>query len=262
MRVKRAIKLSLLGLCALVLFAMVPLLYQFNSYYDPLQDEVVTRLSTVRWTIPSRIYSESEIIYPGLKISDLGMMPRLARLNYHPVPPDTEVKARGEYTYNQKKGQLEIFLHSFAYPYKTFPGQLVTMTLAPDGTIQSIHDAATHEEIFLLELEPEMLGAIFQGDWEQRRLLPLTEMPPAFIDAILAAEDHRFYEHHGIDLIRSSKAAWINFTHGHVVQGGSTLTQQLMKNFFLTSKRDWHRKVKEALMAYIAERRYSKDEIL
>ena len=87
-------------------------------------------------------------------------------------------------------------------------------------------------------------------------------MPPAFIDAVLAAEDHRFYEHHGIDLVRTLKAAWIDFTAGHVVQGGSTLTQQLMKNFFLTSQRDWHRKVKEALMAYIAERRYSKDEIL
>ena len=66
-----------------------------SSYYDGLQDEVVARLSTVRWTIPSRIYSDSEIIYPGLRISDLGLTQRLARLNYHQVPPDTEVKARG-----------------------------------------------------------------------------------------------------------------------------------------------------------------------
>ena len=92
--------------------------------------------------------------------------------------------------------------------------------------------------------------------------MPLTEIPPAFVDAILAAEDHRFYEHHGIDIKRTLMAGWIDFSAGHVVQGGSTLTQQLMKNFFLTSQRDWHRKVKEALMAYIAERRYSKDEIL
>src|SRR6202167_6396275 len=116
--------------------------------------------------------------------------------------------------------------------------------------------------MYSIELEPELLGAIFQGDWEQRRLVPISEIPPAFIDAILAAEDHRFYEHHGIDIVRTIKVGWIDFTTGHVVQGGSTLTQQLMKNFFLTSKRDWHRKVKEALMAYIAERQYSKDEIL
>jgi penicillin-binding protein 1B len=262
MRVMRAIKLGLLGLCALVLFAMVPLLFEFIHYYDSVQDEVVARLSTVRWTIPSRIYSDSEIIYPGLRISDLGLMQRLARLNYHQVPPNSEINTRGDYDYDQKEGRLEIFLRSFAYPYRSFPGELITMKLAPDGTIESIHDVATHEEIFSLELEPEMLGAIFQGDWEQRRLLPLSEMPPAFIDAILAAEDHRFYEHHGIDLIRIAKAAWIDFTQGRVVQGGSTLTQQLMKNFFLTSKRDWHRKAEEVLMAYIAERRYTKDEIL
>jgi penicillin-binding protein 1B len=262
MRVKRAIKFGLLGLCAVVLFAMVPLLYEFIQYYDSLQDEVVARLSTVRWTIPSRIYSDSELIYPGLRISDLGLMQRLARLNYHQVPPNSEVKARGDYDYEPKKGYLEVFLHSFAYPYRNFPGELVMMKLAGDGTIESMSDVGTHKEIFSLELEPEMLGAIFQGNWEQRRLLPLSEMPPAFIDAILAAEDHRFYEHHGVDLIRIAKAAWVDFTEGRVVQGGSTLTQQLMKNFFLTSKRDWHRKVKEVLMAYIAERRYSKDEIL
>jgi penicillin-binding protein 1B len=262
MRVKRAIGLGLLGLCVLAVLAMVPLLYEFITYYDGLQDEVVARLSTVRWTIPSRIYSDSEIIYPGLRIGDIGLMQRLARLNYRQVAEASELKQRGDYTYDPKHGRLEIFLHGFAYPYRTFPGELVLLQLAPDGTISSIQDLAAHQEIFSLELEPEMLGAIFQGDWEQRRLLPLTEMPPAFIDAILAAEDHRFYEHHGIDVVRVAKAAWVNFTHGHVMQGGSTLTQQLMKNFFLTSQRDWHRKVKEALMAYIAERRYSKDEIL
>jgi len=262
MRVKRAVKLGLLGLCILVLFAMVPLLYEFIQYYDSLEDEVVARMSTVHWTIPSRIFSDSEIIYPGLRISDLGMMMKLARLNYHQVPSDDEVKARGEYCYDQKKGSLEIFLHSFDYPYRNFPGELVMINLGPDGTIDSMHDVATRQEVFSLELEPEMLGAIFQGNWEQRRLLPLNEMPPAFIDAILAAEDHRFYEHHGVDLIRTAEAAWIDFTHGRVVQGGSTLTQQLMKNFFLTSKRDWHRKVKEVLMAFIASRRYSKDVIL
>jgi len=262
MRVKRAIKFGLLGFCALVLFALGPLLYKFISYYDSLEDEVVSRLSTVRWTIPSRIYSDSEIIYPGLKIGDLGLMQRLARLNYHQVAAAAQVSVRGEYQYDQKIGRLELFMHSFAYPYHNFPGELVLIKLAPDGSIDSIHDATTGQEIFSLELEPELLGAIYQGDWQQRRLIPLGEMPPAFIDAILAAEDHRFYEHHGIDVIRVAKAAWINFTQGHVVQGGSTLTQQLMKNFFLTSKRDWHRKVKEALMAYIAEQRYSKDQIL
>ena len=131
-----------------------------------------------------------------------------------------------------------------------------------DQEVTALSDGLVRKEVDTFELEPEPISGIYEGIWEQRRLVRLSQIPPALIDAILAAEDHRFYEHHGLDLVRIVKAAWINIHSGHVVQGGSTLTQQLMKNFFLTQKRDWHRKIKEALMAYIAERLYSKDEIL
>jgi penicillin-binding protein 1B len=261
MQLRRAIKIALLGLCALLMFAVAPLLYEFFSYYNSLDQEVVTRFSGKRWTIPSLVYSDSFTIYPGQKLNEVGFWQRLARLNYHRVDSGA-VAGRGEYRYDEKRGKLTIFLHSFRYPYKQFAGELVEMKISLVQTIESMTDNATHREVYSIELEPELLGAIFQGDWEQRRLVPLSDIPPAFIDAVLAAEDHRFYEHHGIDLVRIVKAGWIDMTAGHLVQGGSTLTQQLMKNFFLTSKRDWHRKVKEALMAYIAERRYSKDEIL
>ncbi len=257
---KRVIKIALLGICAALVFAMVPALYFFLSYYDSLEQEVVTRMSNKQWTIPSLVYSDATTIYPGQKLDDIGFYQRLTRLNYHRV--DSGVTARGEYSYNRKRGKLVIFLHNFAYPYRGFSGELVDMKLSPDGVITSIADGSTHAAVYSIDLEPEVLGAIFEGDWQQRRLVPLSEVPPAFVDAILAAEDHRFYEHHGIDPVRTLKAAWIDLTAGHVRQGGSTLTQQLMKNFFLTSQRDWHRKVKEAMMAYIAERRYSKDEIL
>ncbi|HZP46869.1 MAG TPA: PBP1A family penicillin-binding protein [Candidatus Binataceae bacterium] len=258
---RRAIKFALLGLALIAVFAAAPAVFAFLSYYHALEDEVVTRFSNKHWTIPSLVYSDSTTIYPGQKIGDIGLMERLARLNYHRVAPG-QVTARGEYSFDPASGRFEIFLHSFHYPYTQFPGELVAMRISPVETIIAMEDVATHQPLYSIELEPEMLGAIFQGDWEQRRIVPLGEVPPAFIDAVLAAEDHRFYEHHGIDIVRTLKAAWIDFTAGHVVQGGSTLTQQLMKNFFLTSRRDWHRKVKEALMAYIAEQRYSKDEIL
>ena len=83
-----------------------------------------------------------------------------------------------------------------------------------------------------------------------------------FFMAILAIEDERFYHHHGIDPVSIVRATWVNLRSGGVVQGGSTLTQQLMKNFFLTDERKYSRKIKEAIMALIAERKYSKDEIL
>src|SRR5271156_2050510 len=257
---KRLLKFALIGVGALILFAVPPTLWLFSSYYHQLENEVVARFSGKRWNIPSRIYSDSILIYPGQDLQDLGFFERLARLNYHPV--DTgKVSTRGEYSFDKKRGKLDIFLHSFAYPYGNFGGEFVELNLKGD-TIDSMSDPVTHKPIFSIELEPELISGIFEGEWEQRRLVRLSQIPPTMINAILAAEDHRFYEHHGVDLVRTVKAAYIDFTSGHVRQGGSTLTQQLMKNFFLSSQRSYKRKLKEAMMAYIAERDYSKDEIL
>src|SRR3984893_2260035 len=257
---KRLLKFALIGVGALILFAVPPTLWLFFSYYHQLENEVVARFSGKRWNIPSRIYSDSLLIYPGQDLKDLGFFERLARLNYHPVDPG-EVTTRGEYSYDKKRGKLDVFLHSFAYPYRNFGGQVVDIALK-DDTIVSLQDKGSRESLDSLELEPELISGIFEGEWEQRRLVRLSQIPPTMINSILAAEDHRFYEHHGVDIVRTIKAAYIDFHSGHVRQGGSTLTQQLMKNFFLTRERSYKRKVKEALMAYIAENRYSKDEIL
>ncbi len=257
----RIVKIAALVLAGVLMFAAGPLIYQFIRYHNSLEQEVVARFSGQHWTLPSLLYSDSTMLYPGERLGDIGFYQRLARLNYHRVDPG-QVRFRGEYSFDQKHGMLVLFLHGFRYPYHDITGTLVALKISPLQTIESIEDVATHQQEYSIELEPELLGAIFHGNWEQRRLVPLSEIPPAFVDAVLAAEDHRFYAHHGIDLVRTARAAWIDLTAHHVLQGGSTLTQQLMKNFFLTSKRDWHRKVTEALMAYIAEQRYSKDEIL
>ncbi|HVN64147.1 MAG TPA: transglycosylase domain-containing protein, partial [Candidatus Binataceae bacterium] len=260
MSLKRIAKLALAGVVLLALFAIPPALWVFSTYYHALETEVVARFSGRRWNIPSRIYSDSTDIFPGQNLDDCGFFQRLARLNYHPVAPG-QVTERGEFSYDRQHNRLALFLHAFSYPYGEFSGELVALTLKGDG-IESMENPLTHKPLYSFQLEPELLSGIFSGEWEQRRLVRLSQVPPAFIDAILAAEDHRFYEHHGIDVIRIIKAGLVDLASRHVRQGGSTLTQQLMKNFFLTSERSYQRKMKEALMAYVAERRYSKDEIL
>ncbi|HUY27736.1 MAG TPA: PBP1A family penicillin-binding protein [Candidatus Binataceae bacterium] len=261
MRLPRIIKIALLSVAAAALFSIPPALYYFSIYYNALEQEVVTRFSGKRWNIPSRIYSDSTIVYPGQNLNDLGFFDRLARLNYHRIDGG-QVKTRGEYSFDSKQGELIIFLHSFAYPYGNFGGQLVDITLSTDHTIESMRDPVTRKAVFSIELEPELISGIFEGSWDQRRLVRLNQIPPLLIDAILAAEDHRFYEHHGVDFVRILKAAAVDLASRRIQQGGSTLTQQLMKNFFLTNQRSYKRKLTEALMAYIAERKYSKDEIL
>jgi penicillin-binding protein 1B len=260
MRTGKVIKIGLLGILLLALFIVPPAVYSFYTYYKSLEDELTTRFSGKRWNIPSRIYSDTVTIYPGQSLKDLGFFDRLARLNYHRVG---KVTTRGEYSYDKEHGRLAIFLHSFAYPYRSFGGELLEIRLDPsDEKIRLMGDGVTQKPIYSTELEPELISGIYEGNWAQRRLLPLADIPPSQVYAVLAAEDHRFYQHHGIDLVRIIKAGWVDLTSGRVRQGGSTLTQQLMKNFFLTAQRDWQRKLTEALMAYIAERKFSKDEIL
>src|SRR5215475_13534318 len=103
MTVKRILKILFLVFGLLVLFAVPPTLYTFFSYYHELEGELVARLSGKRWNIPSRVYSDSTLVYPGVALKDIGFFERLARLNYHPV--DTgKVAMRGEYNFDKPHG--------------------------------------------------------------------------------------------------------------------------------------------------------------
>src|SRR5579863_9769198 len=113
MRLPRILKYATIGVLIVAAFAAGPLIYLYFSYYDSLEAELVQRFSGKRWNIPSRIYSDSTIVYPGQSLEDLGFFERLARLNYHRVDPG-EVKTRGEFSYDKKKSRLTIFLHSFS----------------------------------------------------------------------------------------------------------------------------------------------------
>jgi len=102
------------------------------------------------------------------------------------------------------------------------------------------------------------IGSLYPTIKEDRILIKLEEAPDALIKGLLASEDRDFYQHIGISFKGIARAVWMNVLAGHTVQGGSTITQQLVKNFYLTSERSLTRKVKEALMALILEYRYSK----
>ena len=104
MSLRTIVKVALISVVALIVFTAIPALYFFLTYYHSLEDEVVTRFSQKHWNIPSRIYSDSTVIYPGLTLKDLGFFERLARLNYHHVEAG-KVTERGEYSYDFKSRQ-------------------------------------------------------------------------------------------------------------------------------------------------------------
>ncbi|MFH2060585.1 MAG: PBP1A family penicillin-binding protein [Pseudomonadota bacterium] len=122
----------------------------------------------------------------------------------------------------------------------------------------------------LKDYQPATVTSVFSDDgrkigefYEERRIvIPLTEMPDNLKNAFVAAEDSRFREHPGIDIISIIRASLKNIKAGTIVQGASTITQQVTKSFLLTPERTYKRKIKEAILAYRIEKQFTKDEIL
>lgn len=210
-----------------------------------------------RWNIPSRVYADSEYLYPGIDVNRRSLVAKLERLGYRQV--SQAVKGPGDFT--AAPGRIDIFLHDFAYPLEKFTGYPVRLELAQGG-IQRMVDLESNEELPLVRLEPEEIATLFDEKMEDRTLVTLKEVPPYLLEAIITVEDERFFRHRGIDPIAIARAALADILALKLAQGGSTLTQQLVKNFFLTSKKSIRRKIDEALMALILERKHTKGEIL
>ena len=228
-----------------------------GTHVARLDQEVVARFHGRLFRVASRVLSAPTILYPGLDWKRIELRDTLARLGYQESAAATLEAGR----YHWTRDRLLIHLRAFDHPTRPEPERQVELVL--DGTqIEEIHDAASGRELGAVMLEPETVGSYYGPDREQRELVRLGEVPRSLIDAILAVEDKRFDEHHGIDPIRILGAAFANLRAGGIAQGGSTLTQQLVKNFFLTPRQTLSRKLNEAVMALLVEARYGKDEIL
>lgn len=244
--------LAFVGLVGVAIAAVIGWLYA--GQLDAL---VVEKFNGRRWAFPSRVYSDRFLVYPGLDLKAAGFFERLQRLNYREVTSGGLRKG----DYRRTAAGIEVFLRDFAYPGESVPDRLVRIELAGD-LVTRLVDETSGEALFSLLLEPEVITGLYESAWEERREVSLAEVPPRLVQAIITAEDQRFFQHYGVDPIGIARAIVVNLRHGRIVQGGSTLTQQLMKNFFLSEERTWRRKLIEAGMALVAERRYSKNEIL
>lgn len=228
-----------------------------------LNQRIAKKFAGPKWDLPSKVYSDSLQLYPGISIHSIGLKEKLHRLGYQEVTD--AVSRSGEFKRElNDEGNEELWtihLHDFFYPFKEFSGLPVRLEIE-EGIIEKIETAPEFEETDLVELEPELITEFFENTREDRQLVKLTDIPPNLINAIIAIEDQRFLTHGGIDPRGILRALYSNLRAGGIVQGGSTITQQLVKNFFLTQKKSFIRKFNEAVMAVIIERKYSKDEIL
>ncbi|MGE0682260.1 MAG: PBP1A family penicillin-binding protein [Candidatus Binatia bacterium] len=228
-------------------------------FYKRLELEVVTRFSNHQWEVPSKIYAEQTFLYSDADITSLGLFDLLTRLDYR--PSDKTVRASGEYFYDSKAGVLQLFLHDMPVTSRLRQPRRISLTLDGDR-ITGLTDLDDGTDLQMVALDPELITGLYDQAWEERRVVKLYEVPSLLVKALISAEDQRFFEHEGIDVFRIIGAGWANFQAGRTTQGGSTLTQQLVKNFFLTQERTLRRKMVEACIALILEHHYSKLEIL
>ena len=207
--------------------------------------------------VPSRVYSDTFLLYPGQRFSASDLQAKLRRLGYK------EVTGKAEYggLYRRARGGFEIHLRPFDHPVSPLPERLVQVRFS-GSEISSLRDLDSGKPLDLLEIEPEQVAAFYEEIREARILITLDDVPPRLVDTLLVTEDQRFYSHHGIDALAILRAAGANVRHLGVVQGGSTITQQLIKNVYLNRERTFGRKFLEAMMAVLLEIRYSKEEIL
>ncbi len=210
-----------------------------------------------KWDLPSRVYSDAEYLYPGLNIETRKIIAKLDRLGYR----NTGDKIAGPGDYSINSNRLELYLHDFTYPNEEFRGFPIKFEL-DSGLIRNMTRMDEEKPIELVRLEPEEVASIYTDKMESRTLVTLKEVPEHLVQAIILIEDERFFEHGGVDPLGILRAMLVNIKSMRIVQGGSTLTQQLVKNFFLYPKRSFIRKLNEALIASRIEKHHTKSEIL
>ena len=240
------------GILLIVIIAAMVLL---ALYLVKLDRTITTKFEGKRWDIPAKVYSQPLELYQGANVDTDTMKTWLKLLNYQ---SNKAYDRTGTY---HKSGNT-YFIHTRGFTYSANDvdkEQVIKITIAGNKieSVQSTQPAKTG----IIRLEPVNIGGIYPDSNEDRMVVTLDQVPQPLIDALIATEDRGFYEHKGVSIRGIARAVINNFTGGPR-QGGSTITQQLIKNFYLNSDRTMKRKANEALMAVLLELHYSKDEIL
>ncbi len=236
-----------------IFIACTFLLFCFIGYLDY---NVREQFEGKRWAIPARVYASPVELYAGLNLPAAKFEQLLQNLNYR---QDGLLKTEG--TYIKKNQQIFVKTREFEFWDQREPSRLLGLDFDESGIVNVVN-LDQSKEMAIVRMDPVQIGSFYPAIKEDRILIKLDETPEILINGLLASEDRDFYNHIGISFRGIARAIMADLKAGGLVQGGSTITQQLAKNFYLTSERRLWRKIREIFMALILEFRYSKNEIL
>jgi len=230
--------------------------FMLFSYLGYLDFNVRKQFEGKRWAVPARVYASPVELYVGHAMTLDKLEALLKMLHYR---EDKALVAEGSYF---KTGmQVTVKTRDFVFWDQHQASVAMQLNFSAAG-IMAIKDITSAQDVAIIRMDPVQIGSFYPTIKEDRVLIKLEEAPDSLIKGLLASEDRDFYQHFGVSVKGIARAIWTNLLAGGMVQGGSTITQQLVKNFYLTNERSLSRKAKEALMAFILEYRYSKSEIL
>jgi penicillin-binding protein 1B len=234
---------------ALVLF------FVLATYLIYLDSKVTQAFAGQKWQVPAQIYARSLALFPGMALTSVQLQAELEQLQYQRNPALTSA---GQYSVS--RNHVTIFRRAFTYIDGNEPETLFSVEFNSSGINRIRY--RQQEEVNFARLEPQLIEHMLSPHQEDRELVRLEQVPILLKESLLLVEDRDFYHHRGVSPLSVLRALWANISAGRTVQGGSTLTQQLAKNMYLSSERTLLRKINEAMIALILDYRFSKDYLL
>ncbi|MDO6692094.1 penicillin-binding protein 1B [Aliiglaciecola sp. 3_MG-2023] len=227
-----------------------------SAYMVYLDAVIAHQFSGNKWQVPAQIYARPLVLSLKEEITSKEIIEELTLLGYRRV---ANASRTGEYQY--RNNHFEVYRRAFHFP-DGFQGETALSLTVKSGRVASIVNLNSGKQISSFRLEPWLVTRLLSDGKEDRMLVSLGQVPKELVEALVLVEDKDFYEHHGIAPLSILRALIANISAGRAVQGGSTLTQQLVKNMYLTNEKSITRKIKEAFMSILIDARYSKDQIM